>query len=355
MLADAFARITRDIVDEALAFRLTGTQARLAACASFGATGAVLAALALNLDEPWWAGISAVSILQAGRRASFARATERILGTVIGAAIGFALAPLVSAHLVFALICAMVAGVTIYVQERVTYSYAVLLGGVTALLVLFGTLESPDQALYLAVYRATEVMVGIVVGSAVSYVLHPVSENSSASVPKAGVFAFSIDRELLGVAVSGGIAMAVIPYVWTALALPGFGQTPITAFVVLTALRSDPGLKALSRLVGCCLGGIYGLLAIGLVGDAFVPWTISLLFGLYAACFLQHGGGDASYAGQQAAVVILTACVTGPAASPDVWPAIDRFVGIVGGIAIVSLVMALLDPLRLRLAPAILE
>jgi len=30
-----------------------------------GATGAVLVALALNLDNPWWAGISAVSILQA--------------------------------------------------------------------------------------------------------------------------------------------------------------------------------------------------------------------------------------------------------------------------------------------------
>jgi hypothetical protein len=38
------------------------------------------------------------------------------------------------------------------------------------------------------------------------------------------------------------------------------------------------------------------------------------------------------------------------AASPDIWPAmIDRLVGIIGGIAIVSLLTALLGPLRLRL------
>jgi hypothetical protein len=65
VLTDAYHRITRDISGEAHAFRLTGTQARLATCASLGATGAVLVALALNLDNPWWAGISAVSILQA--------------------------------------------------------------------------------------------------------------------------------------------------------------------------------------------------------------------------------------------------------------------------------------------------
>ena len=63
----------------------------------------------------------------------------------------------------------------------------------------------------------------------------------------------------------------------------------------MMALRSDPGLKALTRLFGCLLGGLYGLVVIGLVGDAFVPWLICLMLGLYAACFLQHGGGDASY------------------------------------------------------------
>jgi len=117
----------------------------------------------------------------------------------------------------------------------------------------------------------------------------------------------------------------------------------------MMALRSDPGLKALTRLFGCLLGGLYGLVVIGLVGDAFVPWLICLMLGLYAACFLQHGGGDASYVGHQAAVAVLMAIVTGQAASPDIWPAIDRLVGIVGGIAIVSLVTALLGPLRLRL------
>jgi uncharacterized membrane protein YccC len=136
------------------------------------------------------------------------------------------------------------------------------------------------------------------------------------------------------------------------LELPALGQTPITAFVVMTAMRSDPRLKALARLIGCCIGGLYGIAAIGIVGDAFVPWLAWLIIGLYVAGFLQHGGGDAGYVGQQAAVALLMAMVTGPAASPDILPAIDRLTGIAGGIVFISFVMAMLDPLRLRFFPA---
>jgi uncharacterized membrane protein YccC len=348
----AFARITDDLGREARALRFSGRQAQLAACASLGGAGAVLLALALHLDNPWWAGISAVSVLQAERRATMTRAAERVLGTLIGAGIGILLAPLVAWHIPFSIACAVVAGFTIYAQERTTRSYAILLGGVTALLVLFGTLQSPTQALHLGVDRGLEIGVGVLAASLVSYVLHPEGQDGAVAGARPGIWRRPVDVELLGIALAGAVAVAAIPSIWTTLELPALGQTPITAFVVTTAMRSDARLKALARLIGCLLGGVCGIAAIGIVGDAFIPWLAWLTIGLYLAGFLQHGGGDAGYVGQQAAVALIMSMVEGPAASPDILPPIDRLTGIAGGIVIVSLVMAILDPLRLRFFPA---
>ena len=76
------------------------------------------------------------------------------------------------------------------------------------------------------------------------------------------------------------------------------------------------------------------------------------MIGLYFAGFIQHGGGDASYVGQQAAVALIMSMVSGPAASPDLLLPFDRLAGIAGGIVIVSLVTAIVDPMRLRFFPA---
>ncbi len=106
---------TPDAVSSSV-LEFSGRQAQLAACASLGWACAVLMALALHLDNPWWGGISAISILQAERRATTRRAAERMLGTLIGAGIGILLAPLVANP--FDIACAIDAGFTIYAQER---------------------------------------------------------------------------------------------------------------------------------------------------------------------------------------------------------------------------------------------
>ncbi len=349
MPAGAFVRIGQDIVAEARALSFRGPQARLAACASLGAVGAILSAFAFQLDNPWWAGISAVSILQAGRQATIARSLQRMAGTAIGAVIGVLLAPLVVWHIPFGIACAAIAGFTIYAQQRVEHDYAVLLCGVTAMLVLFGTLQSPAQALHLAVYRGLEVGDGILAGGLVSYLLQPAVEAAARGTRKPGIWSRPVDRELLGIALTAAAAVGTIPFIWTTFDLPSIGQTPITAFVVITALKTDPRLKASARLLGCCAGGAAGIVLMGVAGDAFLPWVIGLGAGLFIAGFLQHGGGDASYVGHQAAIALIMAMVTGPAASPELTPAIDRLVGIAGGIVVVSLATVLLAPLRRRL------
>ena len=346
-MAGSLDRIAQDLLAELRTLPVRSEQVRAALGTSLGAVGAVLVALTLQLDEPWWAGITAVSILQGRIAATVRRSVERVAGTVAGALAGYALAPLVDWHLLFQIGCAMIVTATVYGQERSRSSYAILLAGVTAILVLFGTLANPSASLHLAVYRTLEVMTGIVVGCLVEYAIGSGAGDEPPGAEKPGVFTGPVDADLLAIAVTGGIAVSLIPDIWETLQLPGFSQTPITAFVIVTANRHEPGLKAFGRILGCLLGGLYGLAVMGAVTDDFVLWLVCLAAGLFVASFVLHGKGDASYVGQQAAIAILLAMVQGTAASTDLLPAVDRLIGIVGGIAVILALDPLLIPLRL--------
>jgi uncharacterized membrane protein YccC len=313
----------------------------------------MIVAMALHLDKPYWAAITAVSIVVPDVSTSFVRSVDRCLGTVIGATVGYFGARFVDDALMFQLICASAVAFGIYGTERSVHGYAVLLGGVTVVLVMFGALEAPDQGFRLAVFRSMEIMVGV----GVSYLVQVALAQPAGPAPvaaKPGIFADPVDEGLLAIAVTGGLAVACIPLIWEALDLPGLGQTPITAFVILVAMRRGPAWVAANRVAGCVLGGAYGLLCMGFVGDAFAVWMALLFGGLYVSCYVKERNGEASYTGHQAAVAVILSMVQGLAPSRDILPAIDRLVGMIGGIVVVIVAQAAAAPLVARATSAIL-
>ncbi|WP_137391336.1 FUSC family protein [Rhodoligotrophos defluvii] len=298
---------------------------------------AILLACLLQLENPWWAGITVLGVAQTRPRATLRRGLDRALGTIVGAVIGFLSVAFVYDHLLLLTILVTCTAFSIYSQERSDHGYALLLGGVTMMLVVFGSLSDPEQSYHLAVYRALEVLLGIAVsvGMEVTFAKREGAADPSAAKP--GVFTRPVDLSLLSAALTGGCAIASIPLIWNALELPGLAQTPITAFVIVTALRNDPTTKGLNRLVGCILGGGFGLIAAALVGDAFFLWLVLLSIGLYGFSYMKNGAVDAQYAGHQAGVALILAMVEGSGPSSDIAPAIERLVGIFGGILVVAL------------------
>lgn len=352
-MAGALARITRALGDDLGALSLTGPRAGIAARTAMAGVGGVVAALLLDLDDPWWAAITAFVIVEHDARATLGKSIDRVLGTIAGAALGYLLAAFIPDHLLFSLLVAATVAFTLYAQERVVHGYAVLLGGVTVILVLFGSLVTPAQSLDLAVNRALEISVGVAVACLVDWVFAGELAGAAAATPKPGVWVLPVDKDLLAIALTGGVAVAAIPFIWEGLQLPGLGQTPITAFIIMTAMRGDVGLKAAGRTLGCLLGGGFGLLAMPLVADAVLPWLACIFLGLFACAHLRHGSGDASYAGQQAGVALLMAMVQGNAPTPDLLPAIDRLIGIGGGIVVVAALELTLAPVLRRLVAAL--
>jgi uncharacterized membrane protein YccC len=338
-------RLADDLSGDLRALTLSGPRGNAALRSAIATTLAVLVALALHLDNPYWAGISGVVLVQTDRAATLARSVDRIIGTMIGAAIGYVGAGLAGDHLAFLTFAGGFTAFTLYGQERAEHGYAVLLSGITVVLILFGSLATPDKALELAVYRGLEILVGVFVACAVDYALAPAAQLAAPLPPKPGIFTRPIDHELAAIALTGGIAIALIPLVWETLDLPGLGQTPITAFVILVASRQEPGWRALTRSAGCLFGGLWALAAMHFVGGSFLPWLLLLFIGLYLAAHINQGKGDAAYVGMQAGIAIVIGMVQGQSVSSDIAPAINRLVGVFGGVLVVSICQPLLAPL----------
>jgi uncharacterized membrane protein YccC len=346
-------RLAEALKGEFAELRLSGPTAGVAFRAALASVLSMIVAMALHFDRPYWAAITAVSIVVPDVSSSFVRSVDRCLGTVTGAAVGYFGARFVDEPLMFQLICASAVAFGIYGTERSVHGYAVLLGAVTVVLVMFGALEAPDGGLGLAVDRSMEIMVGVGVSYLVQIGLAPPAQPAPIDA-KPGIFADPVDEDLLVIAVTGGLAVACIPLIWEALDLPGLGQTPITAFVILLAMRRGPAWVAVNRVAGCALGGAYGLLCMRFVGDAFAVWIALLFGGLYVCCHVKERDGEASYTGHQAAVAVIMSMVQGLAPSRDILPAIERLVGMIGGIGVVIVAQAAAAPLVARGISAIL-
>ena len=119
-------------------------------------------------------------------------------------------------------------------------------------------------------------------------------------------------------------------------------------------MRRGPAWVAVNRVAGCVLGGAYGLLCMRLAGDAFALWIALLFGGLYVCCYVKERDGEASYTGHQAAVAVIMSMVQGLAPSSDILPAIERLVGMIGGIVVVIVAQAVAAPLVSRAISAIL-
>lgn len=346
-------RLGRESRSELGSLSLSGPAAGLAFRAALAGVAAIVVAMALHLDDAYWAGITAFGMPQRDVTATLSRSFDRVLGTIAGAALGYVASGTVANHLVFSAICGLIVCFTVYAQARVDHGYAVLLVGVTALLVMFGSLLAPEAALSIAVYRGLEIVVGAIVASLVDMVLAPDPGERQRLPPKPGVFSAPLDVDLLVIAITGGLAIASVPGVWNSLELPGLDQTPITAFVIMIAVKRDPHWTAATRAAGCLAGGAYGLLCGSMAGDSFFLWIGLLFLGLYLSGHILHRQGEASYLGLQAGVAVILAMVEGMAPSPDILPPINRLVGIFGGILLVALFQTLLSPLVRRCVVAV--
>lgn len=332
----------------------SGPRARHAALAALAVGAAVVLALALRLGDPWWAGISAFICTQASQPQSLDKAALRIVGTIVGAALGFVLAPWAAYDPAATLLLLFAAGTLAILGGLLSpHGYAWLLGGITAIMVTLGALDDPTQALPIAFYRAAEIVLGSATAVGIALLLGLPGDKAGPAAPG---WHSLLDRNwhALSHAMRTGLAIAIVPLLWRQLELPNLSQMAISvgAVMAVPALSGVPDQDAaairqrlLHRFAGCALGGFAAVLLLALpITHAFLPWLALLMAGAWITTQVQTGRHGVSGVGVQAGVAMILTLVQGWGPPDSLLPAVSRVAGMLCAIGLLLAVGLLLGP-----------
>ncbi|MGA8380364.1 MAG: FUSC family protein [Stellaceae bacterium] len=346
--------------------------------AAAAVTLAVLAALAVHSDEPWWAAITAFMVTRAAPAVALSRAIMRIAGSIVGALAALVVLRLFvyqSLPFFFCLFALSVIGLFGFAASR--YSYAWLVGAVTACLVMLMSFQAPQVAFTTAVDRVIDVAIGTA-ASLVVCALSPLPA-SGGSAPAAVLleppplafwrrrFGAKLQRWLDGKwplvihACRGGVTVMLLPALaeWIAPVSPvTVGVTAVMVMSIPTTaiLQSDTRAiiqRAAHRLIGCLLGALAGLAALAFVGDDFLLWIVLIPAGIWLCSQIQNGTAGVGYIGTQAMFAYLMSMLQGQGPALTIAPGFNRLVGVMGGLSILFVVTLILSLIPLpQSAPA---
>jgi uncharacterized membrane protein YccC len=382
-LPGTLARICREAVlalgRELAAWKPSSARATFGAEAMLSVALSVALANALHLSYTWWAAISGFAVMQTSFTGSVQRATHRMIGTLIGAALGALAGPLIGDRpWLFVPVLGAIGGVAVYSANGSKAGYAWVLGGVTALMVTYEAhkLVTVRATALFAALRVAEVLVGTLACLLVASVFHfgpkwyrktrpaSVSATAGESAASAGASAsppaetLRPTRMLLGgQAALSIVILAALTYV---LHLPGFAQAMVTAIAVLilpAGLSADrtrgPVMeKMVQRVAGCLLAGVLAVALLPLMQGQAVLCMLALSAGVWIGCHVQSGREGASYVGRQFTIAFIMVFVQDHHWSSDPVPALMRLAGILGGIVVLTAVMAATSRLALPATPS---
>jgi uncharacterized membrane protein YccC len=353
-----------------------GARGLEAAEAAASVTLAVLAALALHSDEPWWAAITAFMVTRASPSEAVSRAMMRVAGSVAGALAALVVLRLfVYQSLPFLLCLFLLSGVGLFGFVTSRHGYAWLIGAVTACLVMLMSFDQPQGAFNIAVNRVIDVVIGTA-ASLVVCALSPAPPGGGA--PAVNLLAppplafwrrdygAQLQRWLPGNgplllhACRGGITVMLLPALaeWIAPVSPvTMGVTAVIVMGIPTTaiIHSDNRAiiqRGAHRLIGCLLGALVGLACLAVIGDDFLLWLALIPPGIWLCSQLQTGTTGVSYVGTQAMFSYLMSMVQGQGPPETIAPGFNRLVGVMGGLSILFVVTLALSLIPLaRHAP----
>ncbi|MDK4739715.1 FUSC family protein [Rhizobium sp. CNPSo 3464] len=350
----ALAELVHAIRGELAELSLSGPRLLQANIAALAVGLALVFALLLRLNNPWWAAISAFICVQASHPQSWQRGGLRIVGTLVGAVLSFALVPWAVYDPVATVLLLFATGTLAILGALLSpHGYAWLLGGITAMIVTLGSLDDPTLALSIAFYRAVEIVLGTATALLVTWLLAP-AEGEVVAPPPGWHSLLGGNWHVLSHAMRTGMAVAAVPLVWRQLELPNLSQMAISigavmAVPTLTGVsekdQSAIAQRMLQRVAGCILGGCFGTMVLFLpISQSFVPWLLLLMAGTWLAMQIQNGPYGIAGVGSQAAIALILTLVqdTGPADS--LLPAMNRIAGMMGAMGLLVLINLLLGP-----------
>ncbi len=345
-----------------------GARGLEAAEAAASVTLALLAALSLHSDEPWWAAITAFMVTRAAPATAVLRAIMRVAGSIVGAVAALIVLRLfIYQSLPFLLCLFALSCIGLFGFTTSRYGYAWLVGAVTACLVILMSFDQPQQAFATAVNRVIDVMIGTAASLIVAGLM-PVPADAAA-VPAPALLEpppLSFWRRSYGAelqrwlppnaplvlhACRGGLTVMLLPALaeWIAPVSPvTIGVTAVVVMSIPTTaiFRSDSRAiieRGVHRLLGCLIGALAGLVCLAFIGSDFLLWIALIPPGIWLCSQIQTGTTGVSYIGMQAMFAYLMSMVQGQGPPDSIAPGFTRLVGVMGGLSILFVVTLVLS------------
>jgi uncharacterized membrane protein YccC len=136
---------------------------------------ALYVAYFVQLDSPYWAATTVLTVASPVRGALFSKSQWRILGTIVGAVAMVALTAVFPQQpVLFMAGVAVWLGIFTFIASllRSFRAYGAVLAGFTVSLIAFGRIDHPETIMYVAFARVSAVTIGVVSIAFVSLVFH---------------------------------------------------------------------------------------------------------------------------------------------------------------------------------------
>lgn len=141
---------------------------------AIAALTAVLISFKLHLETPYWSGMSVVVVSNLYTGSIIDKATLRIIGTLVGAVLGFYITGLVANSLMLYLLsCFLIVAIGTYYYSFSINGYAYLLGALCAFIIISQLAFTPQNAFFVAIWRPVEIAIGVVVSALSAYFIFP--------------------------------------------------------------------------------------------------------------------------------------------------------------------------------------
>lgn len=147
---------------------------RAALRTALAAVTSLIIAFVCHLDKPYWSGMTVVLVANLYTGDILVKALMRILGTVIGALIGYLLSAfVVDSLLLYFCLNFFIVAIAVYYYNCSKYAYAWLLGAIAAFIVISGVAITPEDVLSSAIWRPIEIALGVIVSSIFAFFVLP--------------------------------------------------------------------------------------------------------------------------------------------------------------------------------------
>jgi uncharacterized membrane protein YccC len=306
----------------------------------------------LGLTYPGWAALSSFTVMRTSVSDTMMKALQRISGTIAGGGLALLLSPFIAGNtILLPAFCGLIGSFTVWRANASSYSYAWVLGTVTAMMVMAASQQSlsgHDLQIF-TLERITEVALGSILCVLVAFLFTRFGTQAAPHKMPSPDNKYLPSRLRLMLALQAGITLVIVTALLLTFQLTGFWQAMITVLALLTLpggiteanARAQIVERIVLRFSGCLSATVLSLMLLPLLHNAPVMYMVTLIAGLSLGCYLQQNTRKISYFGRQFTVAWIIVFVQN-----ELWltaPALAEFraASIMIGIAVLSCVMTI--------------